>query len=208
MQTFTMTTLLIAALTRQSATAFTVAPRVGATSLIQTRMASSSSPTETAPKVVELMQQQVSNELKASQFYCSAAIWFKKNDLDGMASFMQAESEEERTHAMGILDFGLKRNMDLDLTALDAPPSNWNNARDVFEAALMAEEANTQNLNDLADAAMDARDHALLAFLMPFHLEQVEAEDNLTDLLAKVTDESKTPGLLRQLDQTMGSSGA
>lgn len=201
-----MTTLLLSALRLQSAAAFSVGASGGRRAASQLSRASMSRHTETAPKVVELMQQQVSNELKASQFYCSGAIWFKKNDLDGMATFMQKESEEERSHAMGILDFGLKRKMDLGLTALDAPPSNWNTARDVIESALMAEEANTKNLNELADAAVDARDHALLAFLMPFHLEQVEAEASLDDLLAKVTEESKTPGLLRQLDQSMSTA--
>jgi ferritin len=205
MQTFTMTTLLLAALRLQSSAAFSVGPSAGPRAAHSLTRASMVSHTETAPKVAELMQQQVTNELKASQFYCSGGIWFKKNDLEGFAAFMQKESEEERTHAMGILDFGLKRNMDLDLMALEAPPSNWNTARDVIESALMAEEANTKNLNKLADAAMEARDHALLAFLMPFHLEQVEAEASLEDLLAKVTEESKTPGLIRQLDRRMSS---
>jgi ferritin len=46
---------------------------------------------------------------------------------------------------------------------------------------------------------------SLTAFLMPYHMEQVNAEDNLRTILAKVRDENKTPGLLRQLDSELGS---
>jgi hypothetical protein len=35
--------------------------------------------------------------------------------------------------------------------------------------------------------------------------EQVDSEDNLRTILAKVKDESQTPGLLRQLDYELGS---
>jgi hypothetical protein len=36
-------------------------------------------------------------------------------------------------------------------------------------------------------------------------LEQVESEDHLGTILAKVRDEKKTPGLLRQLDGEIGA---
>lgn len=48
-------------------------------------------------------------------------------------------------------------------------------------------------------------DHAVTTFLMPFHMEQVNAEDQLRTIVAKVCDENKTPGLLRQLDYELGS---
>lgn len=44
----------------------------------------------------------------------------------------------------------------------------------------------------------------MTSFLQPFHLEQVESEDKMATILAKVRDEKKTPGLLRQLDTKLG----
>jgi len=35
-------------------------------------------------------------------------------------------------------------------------------------------------------------------------MEQVDAEDKISTILAKVKDENKTPGLLRQLDHELG----
>ena len=37
--------------------------------------------------------------------------------------------------------------------------------------------------------------------------EQVNSEDNLRTIVAKVKDENKTPGLIRQLDFELGQNG-
>jgi ferritin len=47
-----------------------------------------------------------------------------------------------------------------------------------------------------------------LAFLNPFHMEQVDAETKIGTILAKVKDEQKPPGLLRQLDHELGQEAA
>jgi hypothetical protein len=38
--------------------------------------------------------------------------------------------------------------------------------------------------------------------------EQVNSEDNLRTVIAKVGDENKTPGLLRQLDSELGQEAS
>lgn len=117
-----------------------------------------------------------------------------------MASYMRRESDEERGHAMQLIDFANQRRWPLELTALEAPPREWRSVASLWECLLEAELDNTKALNQLADLADDAHDHALSALLDPFHMEQVESEDALQTILAKVADEAQTPGLLRQLD--------
>lgn len=75
----------------------------------------------------------------------------------------------------------------------------------MWQDLLQAEEENTQALLQFASAAQKCEDHAITAFLQPYHLEQVESEDHLGTILAKVRDEKKTPGLLRQLDGELGA---
>jgi ferritin len=75
----------------------------------------------------------------------------------------------------------------------------------LWEDILTAEMENTQSLLLLGDEAAKCSDHVTTAFLMPYHMEQVNAEDSLRTILAKVRDENKTPGLLRQLDSELGS---
>jgi ferritin len=117
-----------------------------------------------------------------------------------MEAYMRSESEEERGHALQFIDFANKRKFPIDLQALDAPPQMWNSVQELWESLLEAELENTEALKNLADLADDSHDHSLSALLDPFHMEQVESEDQLRTMVAKIADEAKTPGLLRQLD--------
>jgi len=157
-------------------------------------------------KLSELYNKQVTNELTASQLYLAASIWAEKKELVGTAAYMRSESEEERGHAMKFIEFGNKRNIDLELEALEAPPKQWSSVEDLWKALLDAEKENTEALKRLADVAMDTRDHALISFLEPFHMEQVNSEDELETIVSKVRHQSQTPGLLQQLDAELAPS--
>jgi ferritin len=156
-------------------------------------------------KLEELWNEQVHKELFASQFYLSASIWCKNEEFEGMSSYMRKESDEERGHAMGFIDFALKKNIPLQLKEVDAPPNSWDSVEELWEDMLKLEQTNTQSLFELNDEANSCHDPALITFLQPYHMEQTESEDALQAKLAKVRDESKTPGLIRQLDEELGN---
>lgn len=158
-------------------------------------------------ELLELFNRQVTQEFIASQVYLSASIWFDSNDWEGMASYMLAESAEERVHGLSFVDFANKRNIPIELQAIPAPVScsEWNSPEDVWQSILELEQTNTRSLLELAEAANDCHDFAVLAFLNPFHMGQVNEEDKIGSILAKVRDENRTPGLLRSLDAELGS---
>jgi ferritin len=155
-------------------------------------------------ELLELFNNQVTNEMAASQLYLSASIWFDQRDWEGFASYMLNESAEERGHALEFVDFAKKRNIALKLSSIPAPNSVWKSPEDVWVDILKHEQTNTVNLLHVAEAAQECQDYAVLAFLNPFHTEQVESESNISSIIAKVTDENETPGLLRQLDHELG----
>lgn len=155
-------------------------------------------------ELLDLFNNQVTKEFTASQFYMSASIWFDGRDWEGMASYMLAESEEERGHALQFIEFANKRNIPVKLQGLDVPISEWDSPLDVWRSILELEQTNTASLLRVAEAANECQDYAVLAFLNPFHMEQVDAESKISTIIAKVADENKTPGLLRQLDQELG----
>lgn len=159
---------------------------------------------ESSQAMSDLFCDQVSQELTASQFYLSASIWFNIRDWEGMASYMLAESSEERGHALQLIDFANKRNIPVQLHGLEAPPTDWNSPEEVWQDALELEQKNTASLLHLAEAATKCQDYAVLACLNPFHMEQVDSEAKISAIIAKVSDENKTPGLLRQLDHELG----
>lgn len=155
--------------------------------------------------------QQVTNELSASQLYLSASLWCERQELVGMAAFMRRESDEEREHATKFIDFANKRRMPLQLQTLPAPPSDWDSVTDLWKDLLASEEENTRALKKLgavADEADSATGKLLSSFLDPFFMEQMDSENELHQIIAKASDMEGTPGLLRQLDSEMGGKVA
>jgi len=158
-------------------------------------------------KLLRLFNRQVTQEFMASQVYLSASVWFGIHDWEGQAAYMLAESAEERLHGLGFVEFAMKRNIPIELQAIPAPPvasDSWDRPEDVWQSILELEQTNTRSLLDLAEAANDCNDFSTLAFLNPYHLEQVSEEDKIGGILAKVRDENQTPGLLRSLDAELG----
>jgi len=94
--------------------------------------------------------------------------------------------------------------MNIKLQTIDAPDANWNDVEDIWDDVLNSEVQNTQNILKLGDVAANCRDHSLTTFLQPYHMEQVNSEDTLHTICAKVREENRTPGLIRQLDLELG----
>ena len=153
-------------------------------------------------EMLDLISKQVSVELMASQTYMSASIWFRSREFDGMAAWMLEESDEERGHGKEILEFAMKSHFPVKLEALPAPACDWNTPDQVWQDILRLEENNTQNLLKIAGAAHACQQYGVMGFLDPFHMEQIEAEDKVGNILAKVKGASGT--LLQELDHQLG----
>lgn len=166
----------------------------------------SSVSSDAVQRLHELYNSQITNEFSASQLYLSASIWCEEKEFVGMANYMRAESNEERSHALSLIDFANKRGLPIDLEDIPAPDSDWNTLEDLWSDLVASEKANTQALYALADAAQTCHDHAITTLLMPFHTEQVESEGQLKTILAKVRGENLTPGLVYQLDTELGGT--
>ena len=162
-------------------------------------VASAAIPTQ---ELLDLWSNQVSVELSASQLYLSASIWFRAREMDGMAAWMLEESGEERGHGLEILEFAMKKGFPVQLQPLQAPPADWTQPVEVWQDVLQAERTNTQNLLKLAAVADACGDYAAKAFLNPFHMEQLDAEDKVSAILAKV--KSGNAALLMELDHQLG----
>jgi ferritin len=155
-------------------------------------------PLASQQELIRLWSDQVSVELAASQLYLSASIWCRGRDLDGMAGWMLEESGEEREHGLAILEMAMKKNFPVQLNELSKPRSEWSSVVQVWEDILHAEKSNTHNLLKLAAVADQCGDYACKAFLGPFHMEQLDAEDKVGGLLNKVRQ-----GLVMEVDHQL-----
>ena len=155
-------------------------------------------------KVQEALNAQINAEYYSSYLYLSMAAHCQAMNLEGFASWLRIQADEEMIHAMKIYDFVLERGDRVTLTAIEAPPSAWESPLAIFEATYSHEQYVTERINKLVDLAIADSDHATNAFLQWFVNEQVEEEASADAVLQKLKLMADAPGGLFMLDQEMG----
>ncbi len=151
------------------------------------------------------LNEQIKWEFFSSNLYLSMASWFAEQGMNGFAHWMLLQADEERTHAMKFFNFVLERGGKVNMTALDAPRTEWSSPLDVFEDGLKHEVEVTRRINELMTTAMGDKDHATSIFLQWFVTEQVEEEDSFGEVLAKLKLIGENGEGLFMLDKELGS---
>jgi ferritin len=154
-------------------------------------------------QIQEAINRQLNAELYSAYLYYSMAAWFESKSLGGFAHWMRVQALEEATHVQKFYGYVNERGGRVELTAIDAPPIEWDSPLVVFEQVYEHECHVTGLINDLMDKAVAASDHASVAFLQWFVSEQVEEEATADDVLQKLKLVEKTEGGLFLLDQEM-----
>ena len=155
-------------------------------------------------KMQGALNAQINAEYYSSYLYLSMAAHCQAINLEGFASWLRIQADEEMIHAMKIYDFVLERGGRVDLTAIEAPPTEWESPLAIFEATYAHEQYVTERINKLVDLAIAESDHATNAFLQWFVNEQVEEEASADAVLQKLRLMADAPGGLFMLDQEMG----
>ena len=153
------------------------------------------------------LNKQINLEFSASYTYLGMALYMDAEHLSGFASWMVAQSDEERTHARRLLRYMLDRNGNVDLDSIPRPKVDYSSIKEVFEASLEQEKTNTQSINDLYALASELDDYATQAHLKWFLDEQVEEEKSILDILGRLelAGDDKTAILI--LDQALSGRG-
>ena len=153
------------------------------------------------------LNKQINLEFSASYTYLGMALYMDAEHLSGFASWMVAQSDEERTHARRLLRYTLDRNGNVDLDSIPRPKVDYSSIKEVFEASLEQEKTNTQSINDLYALASELDDYATQAHLKWFLDEQVEEEKSILDILGRLelAGDDKTAILI--LDQALSGRG-
>jgi len=130
-------------------------------------------------EVLQLLNDQVSNEMTASLVYMTMASHFnsERHDRPGFAKFFRKASEEEREHAMKISDYLNKRGSSVTGMSVQMPTVySWENGLLALQDALALENKVTDQLMQIHDNASKVGDGSLTNFLeSEFLEEQVES---------------------------------
>jgi ferritin len=132
------------------------------------------------------------------------ASYFKRLNLEGFARWMEVQALEEVTHAMKFFDFVNNRGGKVDLKAIAGPQTSWDSPLSAFEAVYEHETKVTGLIYNLADIALEEKDHATGNMLQWFLTEQVEEESSADAVVQKLRLIGGDGGNLYLLDQELG----
>lgn len=133
-----------------------------------------------------LLNDQMNYEFYSAQVYLAMAAYCSSESLDGFANFFIVQAEEERFHAMKIYKYLNDRGKRATITGMESPNNEYESVLDAFENGYRHEQIVTKRFYELADVALNEREHATMQFLKWFLDEQVEEESMFDTIIQKL----------------------
>ena len=134
-------------------------------------------------KVVKAFNEQVGNELAASNQYVAIAAYFAQQSLPELAKFFYNQATEEREHAMKFVRFLVDVDGKIEIPEIAKPLSGFSSARAAVEASLDWEKTVTQQIYGLVEIVRAEANYIALRFLDWFVNEQLEEVTTMQTLL-------------------------
>ncbi|MDA8016830.1 MAG: ferritin [Thermoanaerobaculia bacterium] len=138
--------------------------------------------------IVDAFNQQVGNELGASNQYVNIATYFSEENLEELAKFFFRQAEEEREHAMKFVHFLLDAGGHVKIPAIVEPKHDFSSAEEAVQAALDWETEVTQQIYGLVELAQSEKNYVaqrLLDWFVDEQLEEVSLMDSLLGIVRR-----------------------
>jgi ferritin len=129
------------------------------------------------------LNQQIINELFAEHSYLAMSCRLEDMGLRILGKWFRHHADEERSHAMKILNYVQETGGSVTLDAIGKPHSKFESALAIVKAAMEHELEVTRQINELMAHAEKEKDYAARSFLQWFVDEQVEEVAVVRDLL-------------------------
>ena len=137
-------------------------------------------------KVSELLNDQVNKEFYSAYLYLDFSIFYEDAGLDGFANWYKIQAQEERDHAMLMMQYLQNNGEKVTLEAIAKPDKVLDDKLHVLELGLEHERYVTSLIHAIYDAAYSVRDFRTMQFLDWFVKEQGEEEKNAEDMIKKM----------------------
>jgi ferritin len=137
-------------------------------------------------KVSQALIKQVNKEFFSAYLYLAMDQYFEDQDMPGMANWMYQQFLEEQFHAKKMLKYLNSRGVKCVLEAIEKPQGDWESFMSVFQNVLSHEQEITASINDIQSIAVDEKDFATMNFLQWFIDEQIEEEENASNLIKQL----------------------
>ena len=139
-----------------------------------------------SPELSKLLNKQIELEGYSSQYYLAMASWAETQGLNGVSAFLYHHSDEERLHMLKLIKFVNERGGHGQVPALKQPPVTFKSVKSVFEEILKHEIKVTQDINNLVESTLKAKDYTTHNFLQWYVSEQIEEEALARQIVDKI----------------------
>ncbi len=157
--------------------------------------------------MLDALNGHVQEELFSANLYLAMSAYCEAIAYKGFARWLRVQHEEELAHARKMLDYVLARGGRANIGPVPAPPREFGNIVQVFEAVAQHERKVSETIDRLYAAAIAEKDNAAQVFLQWFVNEQVEEEANVAEILDKLRMVDGRPGSALYLDKEYGKRG-
>ena len=154
-------------------------------------------------EVAAAFNKQINAEAYSAYLYLAMAAWFERRKLPGFAHWMVVQSQEELSHAMLLYRYVVNNGGEVQFSAIDAPPREWENPVDCVAAILAHEKLVTSLINQLVATSLEYGDKAAAGFLEWFVEEQEEEEESAENLLQQVSQAANSAVGLSMLNNEL-----
>ncbi len=159
----------------------------------------------TDPKLIELLNEQIKNELESHKQYLALAAWFENTPCKGFANKYRAAAMEEHQHMMKFYDYIADRDGRIKILSTSEPKQEFESVVDAAQAALSQEKKVSAQIRAIYAHAHECGDFETLSFLKWFLDEQVEEERAAHDFLGYVEMANGNPVALLELDSRLSN---
>jgi bacterioferritin B len=151
-----------------------------------------------AERFVAALNDQIAREFAAAHQYVAVGNYYAAETYPRLAAFFYKQAEEERGHAMKMVNYLIDRGDAPDIGAIDSPRQSFGDHVEAIKIALEQEQKVTVRISELFEIARETRDYQSEQFMQWFLEEQVEEEASMTDLLAVAERTRSVPMLLEE----------
>lgn len=156
-------------------------------------------------KVAQLINAQVNREFYSAYLYLSFANFYVDLGLNGFANWYRVQAQEERDHAMLMMQYLQNNSCSVTLEAVEKPDVVLAEKSDPLTAGLEHEVFVTGLIHTIYETAYSVKDFRTMQFLDWFVKEQGEEEMNAGDLIKKMELFGSDAKGLYMLDSELGA---
>jgi len=150
------------------------------------------------------INKQITAEFSSAYLYLAMSAWFESENWKGSAHWMTKQANEEMSHAMKFFHYIVARGGTVELSGLPKPKGVWKSPLGAFSDAYTHEVEVTKMIDGLVVQAKKEGDTATESFLTWYIDEQVEEEENASEIVAKLEKIGDSKNGLFMLDHQLG----